>query len=407
MSWGSGRQRVGWQGCHRSPWRAPQTPCIGCCWESCKCRPPRYPFRSWWGSTWGGCRNQRRAGGRMHCPWTLSCAGWVSAGCKSRGAARWPRSCSAHCPVRASGLRCHSAWRRQTLWLGRSWHSCGRKGERGWDGGTAGPGVHRALLHPFVTFPTCIAQPQGNGSISDPSKCAYNPFYPENTFQITSSQVGELSSMLGLCAGMGLLFRHKLLQISNFEAIVVSGLKKVILPSAPLCWDPPGSPASSSGALSTGQSWSWWSGAGGGPSNDPRAGTPLLGGKAGSAGAAQPGEETAAGNHRITECSGLEGTSVCHPVQPPAEAGSPRAGCTGPCPGRSWISPEKETPQPPWAACSRALSPSEGRSSSSCSDRTSPASVCARCLHICVYGERGESLNTGVAAQPGPAEVIA
>jgi len=37
-------------------------------------------------------------------------------------------------------------------------------------------------------------------------------------------------------------------------------------------------------------------------------------------------------SHRITECSGLEGTSVGHPVQPPAEAGSPRAGCTGPRP---------------------------------------------------------------------------
>ena len=36
---------------------------------------------------------------------------------------------------------------------------------------------------------------------------------------------------------------------------------------------------------------------------------------------------------RITECSGLQGTSVGHPVQPPAEAGSPRAGCTGPRPG--------------------------------------------------------------------------
>jgi len=37
----------------------------------------------------------------------------------------------------------------------------------------------------------------------------------------------------------------------------------------------------------------------------------------------------------------LEGTSVGHPVQPPAKAGSPTAGCTGPCPGRSWISPER------------------------------------------------------------------
>ena len=50
---------------------------------------------------------------------------------------------------------------------------------------------------------------------------------------------------------------------------------------------------------------------------------------------------------------------------PPAEAGAPRAGCTGPRPGGAGISPEKETPQPPWAACARAPSPSEGRSSSS------------------------------------------
>jgi len=40
-------------------------------------------------------------------------------------------------------------------------------------------------------------------------------------------------------------------------------------------------------------------------------------------------------NHRITEWWGLEGTSVGHPVQPPAEAGPPTAGCTGPCPGGS------------------------------------------------------------------------
>jgi len=38
-----------------------------------------------------------------------------------------------------------------------------------------------------------------------------------------------------------------------------------------------------------------WSGARGGPSNGPRAGAPLLGGKAGRAGAAQPGEEKAPG----------------------------------------------------------------------------------------------------------------
>ena len=52
--------------------------------------------------------------------------------------------------------------------------------------------------------------------------------------------------------------------------------------------------------------------------------------------------------HRITEWSGLAGPSMGHPSQPPAEAGSPRAGCTAPCPGGSGISPEKETPEPPW-----------------------------------------------------------
>ena len=68
-----------------------------------------------------------------------------------------------------------------------------------------------------------------------------------------------------------------------------------ILPLCSTLVRPLGSPASSSGALSTGQSWSCGSGARGGPSNDPRAGTPLLGGKTGRAGAAQPGEEKAVG----------------------------------------------------------------------------------------------------------------
>jgi len=57
--------------------------------------------------------------------------------------------------------------------------------------------------------------------------------------------------------------------------------------------DPPGSPASSSGALSTGQTWTCWTGARGGHKNDPRAGTPLLGGKAERVGVVQPGEEQA------------------------------------------------------------------------------------------------------------------
>ena len=45
----------------------------------------------------------------------------------------------------------------------------------------------------------------------------------------------------------------------------------------------------------------------------------------------------------LTEWQGLAGPSVGHPAQPPAEAGSPTAGCTAPRPGGAWISPEKET----------------------------------------------------------------
>ena len=67
---------------------------------------------------------------------------------------------------------------------------------------------------------------------------------------------------------------------------------------------------------------------------------------------------------------------------PPAEAGSPRAGCTAPRPGRAGISPEKQTPQPPWAAWARAPSPSEWSSSSS-SAGTCCASFCARCPLSC------------------------
>ena len=75
--------------------------------------------------------------------------------------------------------------------------------------------------------------------------------------------------------------------------------------------------------------------------------------------------------HRITESQngrGWKGPLWVIWSNPPAEAGSPTAGCTGSCPGGSWISPEKETPQPPRAASSSAPSPSEGRRSSSCSD---------------------------------------
>ena len=71
------------------------------------------------------------------------------------------------------------------------------------------------------------------------------------------------------------------------------------------------------------------------------------------------------------------------PAQPPAQAGSPRAGCTAPRSAGVGISPEKETPQPLWAAWARAPAPSEGRSSSSSSAGTSSASVCARCPLSC------------------------
>jgi len=47
-----------------------------------------------------------------------------------------------------------------------------------------------------------------------------------------------------------------------------------ILPFCPALVRPPRRPASSSGALSTGQSWSCGSGARGGPSNDPRGWNP-------------------------------------------------------------------------------------------------------------------------------------
>ena len=77
-------------------------------------------------------------------------------------------------------------------------------------------------------------------------------------------------------------------------------------------------------------------------------------------------------NHRITELQNHRMLGVARDLcglsspTPPAKAGTPRAGCRGPCPDGSWISPEKETPQPAWAACASAPSPSEGRSSSSC-----------------------------------------
>lgn len=45
------------------------------------------------------------------------------------------------------------------------------------------------------------------------------------------------------------------------------------------------------------------------------------------------------------EWLGSEGTCGYHQEQPPAKAGSPRADCTGLCPGELWLSLEKDTPQ--------------------------------------------------------------
>jgi len=53
----------------------------------------------------------------------------------------------------------------------------------------------------------------------------------------------------------------------------------------------------------------------------------------------------------------------------------PTADFTSRCPGKSWISPEEENPQPPWAACSSALSPLLWRSSFAYWCRTSNAPV--------------------------------
>ncbi|XP_061876229.1 uncharacterized protein LOC133629590 [Colius striatus] len=84
-----------------------------------------------------------------------------------------------------------------------------------------------------------------------------------------------------------------------------------------------------------------------------------------------------------SESQGLEGTSKAHPVQPPARAGPPRAGHTGTHPAGFGMSPEKEPPQPIWAAPSRAPSPQQGTNSSSYCFGTSDVPACPRCPLSC------------------------
>lgn len=50
-------------------------------------------------------------------------------------------------------------------------------------------------------------------------------------------------------------------------------------------------------------------------------------------------------NHRLVAIGRDSGD---HLVHPPPKAGLPRAGCTGTCPVRFWLYPEKETPWPLW-----------------------------------------------------------
>jgi len=59
----------------------------------------------------------------------------------------------------------------------------------------------------------------------------------------------------------------------------------------------------------------------------------------------------------------------------PLQSRPPTAGCTAWHPGRSWIFSEEENPQPPWAACSSAPSPSPWSSSFTYGCRSSYASV--------------------------------
>lgn len=64
------------------------------------------------------------------------------------------------------------------------------------------------------------------------------------------------------------------------------------------------------------------------------------------------------------------------------QAGSPRAGCPGPCPGGIWISPRMESLQPLRATC-QCPAACTTESVSWCSEGTSCVSVCAHWLWSC------------------------
>ena len=71
----------------------------------------------------------------------------------------------------------------------------------------------------------------------------------------------------------------------------------------------------------------------------------------------------------------------------PCQIRLPTAGCTGRCPGGSWISPEKETPQPPLGSLFSAPSPSLWRSSYAHLCGTSCASVCGHFPLSCRHAQ--------------------
>ena len=57
-------------------------------------------------------------------------------------------------------------------------------------------------------------------------------------------------------------------------------------------------------------------------------------------------------------CRGWKGPLEITKSSPTLQSRPPAADCTDRYPNRSWISPKKESPQPPWAAFSSAPSPS-------------------------------------------------